>query len=325
MHPCSDSTPLKVLVLESISSTAVEEFKAAGFQVDEIHHLSEDQLVEKLPSYAIVGVRSKTKLTPRVLRAAELLAIGCFCIGTDQTDLVVAAENAVPVFNAPFANTRSVAEVVLAHIISLSRRIPDDIRNMHAGIWKKSATNKHEVRGLKLGIVGYGHVGSQLSVLAEAFGMDVRFFDIIPKLPLGNATPISTLDELLSTSDVVTLHVPFTDRTAGMIGEREIATMKDGAFLINYARGKCCDVPRVAEALRSGKLGGAAFDVFPSEPSSKDVEFKSELRGCPNTILTPHIGIVSSVLQSLTLYRWIYSRSTGLDWGRSRAEANFLR
>lgn len=282
---------IRVLLLENIHPQAVDLFKSEQFQVERIPKLSEEELIAKIPSIHIIGLRSKTKLTPKVLSAAKkLIAIGCFCIGTDQTDLEFAAEQGIAVFNSPFSNTRSVAEVVLSNIIALSRHISDDNLNMHKGIWKKSAKGKNEVRGKTLGIVGYGHVGSQLSVLSESMGMHVQYYDHVPKLALGNASPVNSLEELLRTSDFVSLHVPYTQSTHEMITANEIAMMRKGSYLINYARGKVAKVPDVAEALKAGHLAGAAWDVFPKEPAPGIKEFYTELQGCPNTILTPHIG-----------------------------------
>lgn len=239
----------------------------------------------------LLGIRSRTQLTEAVFTAApRLLAVGCFCIGTNQVDLDAAARRGVPVFNAPFANTRSVAELTIASVIMLMRRVPEKMFAIERGLWLKSADGANEVRKKKLGIVGYGNIGTQLSVIASALGMHVYFYDIEAKLAHGNARPVESLDALLEICDAVTLHVPSTARTKNMIGAREIARMKDGAYLINQARGDLVDVDALAAALRAGKLAGAAVDVFPVEPKSKDEAFKSPLLGCPNVILTPHIG-----------------------------------
>jgi len=216
--------------------------------------------------------------------------VGCFCIGTDQTDLDYAAKRGVAVFNAPFANTRSVAELVLAEMIMLARQAADRNKEMHNKIWNKESQNCFEVRGKTVGIIGYGHVGSQLSVLSESLGMSVIFYDIVPKLPLGNAKAMDSLDQLLQTADFVSLHVPLAPDTTGMIGLREISLMRRGSYLLNASRGPVVDVAAAANALRSGQLGGAAFDVFPIEPAAKGEQFQSPLLQCPNTILTPHIG-----------------------------------
>lgn len=282
---------INILLMESVHQKAVDAFVKQGFNVETIHRLTEDQLVEKIANVHVIGVRSKTKLTRRVLEAANrLLAVGCFCIGTDQTDLQYAAERGIPVFNAPFANTRSVAEMVVAEIVVLARKIGDRIQECHQGVWNKQSKGCYEVRGKTLGIIGYGHVGSQLSILAEALGMRVQYYDILNKLPLGNATAADSMDELLASSDFVSLHVPGTEETKNLIGEREIGLMKPGSYLVNAARGKVVNVDAAAVALRGGHLAGAAFDVYPSEPGSRDQPFESPLIGCPNTVLTPHIG-----------------------------------
>jgi D-3-phosphoglycerate dehydrogenase len=282
---------IKVLLLESISGSAVKLFQEEGFQVESVHELTEEQLVAKIPAVHILGIRSKTQLTAKVIKAARrLLAVGCFCIGTDQVDLEAAEKAGIPVFNSPYANTRSVAEMVVAELVILARQMGDRSAECHAGKWNKASKGCHEVRGKTLGIVGYGHVGSQLSILAEAMGMRVIYHDIVPILPLGNARACRSLEELLEAADFVSLHVPKTDQTRGLIGERQIALMRPGSFLVNASRGDVVDVDAAAAALRRGHLAGAAFDVYPYEPGSKNEEFKSPLRGCPNTFLTPHIG-----------------------------------
>jgi D-3-phosphoglycerate dehydrogenase len=282
---------INILLLENIDESAVESFRREGFNVETHTKLSQEELIAKIPNVHVVGIRSKTQMNREVLSVAKrLLAIGCFCIGTDQTDLDYAAEKGIVVFNAPFANTRSVAELVMSHIVALARGIPDDLRNMHSGNWTKVSKGKYEVRGKVLGIVGYGHVGSQLSILAEAFGMKVLYYDVLPKLPLGNAIAVDSFDEVLTKSDFVTLHVPGTDLTYNMMGAEQFAKMKKGSYFINYARGKCVDIPAAAAAIKSGHLKGAAFDVFPEEPHASGQKFASELIGLNNTILTPHIG-----------------------------------
>ncbi|MFO0872958.1 MAG: phosphoglycerate dehydrogenase [Phycisphaerales bacterium] len=239
----------------------------------------------------LLGIRSKSRLDRGLLEETDrLLAIGCFCIGTDQVDLPAARSRGIAVFNAPFSNTRSVAELTIAEIVALSRRLGDKSAALHAGRWDKSATGAHEVRGRTLGIVGYGHIGSQVSVLAESMGLRVIYFDTASKLPMGNAQPVPTLDALLERSDVVSLHVPATPSTERMIGAAQLARMKPGAMLINNARGSVVDVPALADALRRGAVGGAAVDVFPSEPEESTGAFACELVGLPNVILTPHIG-----------------------------------
>jgi len=249
------------------------------------------RLEVEISSAAVLGIRSRTHVDAALLDAAPALqAVGCFCIGTNQVDLNAAAMRGVPVFNAPFANTRSVAELTLASVIMLMRRIPEKMFAIDQGAWLKTADGAHEVRKKKLGIIGYGNIGAQLSVIASALGMHVYYYDIAPKLAHGNARPVDTMQALLKTCDVVTLHVPSTARTKNMIGREELALMPPGAFLINQARGDLVDVDALAEALRSGHLAGAAVDVFPVEPKSKDERFDSPLVGCPNVILTPHIG-----------------------------------
>ncbi len=291
----STSYPLhkiKVVLLENIHPQAVAAFEAAGFTVEQHARAYNDEaLLEVAGDAHIVGIRSKSNLTRAFLdRADRLWAIGCFCIGTNQVDLVRAAERGVPVFNAPFSNTRSVAELVIAEIISLHRQLFDRSAAMHQRRWEKSAEGAHEVRGRTLGIVGYGRIGSQVSVLAEAMGMRVIFHDIVDVLPLGNARRAENLGTLLRDADVVTLHVPATAQTAWMIGEQELAAMRPGAYLINNARGNVVDVDALASHLASGRLAGAAIDVFPEEPSSNAEPFESALVGLPNVILSPHIG-----------------------------------
>ena len=239
----------------------------------------------------ILGIRSQSQVRAEVLKQCpRLLAIGCFCIGTNQVDVKAACLAGVPVFNSPFSNTRSVAELTIAEIVALHRRLADKSAELHAGKWDKSAAGAHEVRGRTLGIVGYGRIGSQVSVLAEAMGMRVIYFDVLSCLPLGNARPVKTLDELLAKSDVVTLHVPATKKTERMIGGAQVEKMRAGSYLINNARGRVVDIPALAAGLKSGRVAGAALDVFPQEPSSNSEPFASEVRGLPNVILTPHIG-----------------------------------
>ena len=283
---------MKILLLEGIHQACVERFAQAGYQADlRKQALSEDELCEVISSVHVLGIRSKTEVTPRVLaHAKNLLAVGCFCIGTDQVALDEAARVGVPVFNAPFSNTRSVAELTVAEIVMLARKAAHKSQLLHAGVWEKSAEGCCEVRNKSIGIVGYGHIGPQVGLLAEAFGMRVYFYDIVGKLPLGNATPVSSLQELLEVSDFVTLHVPDTQETRNMIGAREIEMMKKGACLLNLSRGRVVDLEAVRVGLQSGKLGGAAVDVFPEEPKSNDEVFRSPLCGLDNVILTPHIG-----------------------------------
>lgn len=283
---------IKILLLEGIHPSAVQHFEQHGYQAElQSSALSESELIDALADVHLLGIRSKTQVTAKALTAApRLLALGCFCIGTNQVDLEAAAQQGVPVFNAPFSNTRSVAELTLANVVMLSRRAAHRSMLLHQGEWNKSASGSHEVRQKTIGIVGYGHIGPQVGLLAEAFGMRVLFFDIVKKLALGNAQPVSSLNELLEHSDFVTLHVPETPQTKNLIGSAEISKMREGAFLLNLSRGSVVDVMALSEALRSGRLSGAAVDVFPKEPKSNQEPFESELRGLENVILTPHIG-----------------------------------
>jgi len=284
---------IKILLLEGIHPSAVDAFQADGYSTIEAHPkaLSGDRLLEAIRDAYVVGIRSATQLTAEVLeRAPRLMGIGCFCIGTNQVDLDAAQGRGIPVFNAPFSNTRSVAELVLAEIILLLRGIPQRSAIVHRGGWIKTATGSHEVRGKCLGIVGYGHIGTQVGLLAEALGMRVAYHDIETKLALGNAQAAPSLDALLETADVVTLHVPETAQTYRMIGAEQLARMKPGAHLINAARGTVVDVDALVEALESKRLAGAALDVFPMEPKANDEEFISPLRRFDNVLLTPHVG-----------------------------------
>tara|TARA_R100001039_G_scaffold39115_2_gene43961 strand:+ start:1374 stop:2615 length:1242 start_codon:yes stop_codon:yes gene_type:complete len=284
---------IKVVLLEGIHENAVKMFKEAGYSnVD--HYpaaLDADELKSVVSEAHFLGIRSRTKLTEDVIEAAsKLTSIGCFCIGTNQVDLQAAAMRGIPVFNAPYSNTRSVAELVLGQIIMLLRGIPKRNAAAHEGDWLKNAHGSYEARGKTLGIIGYGHIGSQLSVLAESLGMNVIYFDVINKLAMGNANSCSSMDELLARSDVVSLHVPANEQTKNMITATELAKMKKGAHLINAARGNVIVIEDLAAALESGHLAGAAIDVFPVEPAGKDEQFESPLRGMSNVILTPHIG-----------------------------------
>ncbi|KFZ28399.1 hypothetical protein IDAT_08795 [Pseudidiomarina atlantica] len=284
---------IKFLLLEGVHQSAVEILKQRGYSNIEYVKtaLDEAELCEKIRDAHFVGIRSRTQLTERVFAAADkLIGVGCFCIGTNQVDLAAARRHGVVVFNAPFSNTRSVAELVLAEIIMLLRRIPEKNAAAHRGGWDKSANGSYEARGKVLGIIGYGHIGSQLSILAEQLGMQVRFYDIESKLPLGNASAVASLDALLAQADVVTLHVPETAQTQWMIDAPQLAKMKPGSLLINASRGTVVQIDALANALRSGHLAGAAIDVFPVEPSSNNAIFESPLRGLDNCILTPHVG-----------------------------------
>ncbi|MGB0670428.1 MAG: phosphoglycerate dehydrogenase [Rhodospirillales bacterium] len=284
---------LKILLLEGIHANAVDQFKNDGFAnvVTHAKALDAADLKEAIRDAHVIGIRSRTKLTEDILSAAEsLVAIGCFCIGTNQVNLDAARTMGIPVFNAPYSNTRSVAELVLAEAIMLMRGVPEKSKLAHDGVWLKSADQSHEIRGKVLGIVGYGHIGSQLSIMAESLGMQVRYRDIETKLSMGNATPVSSLDELLESSDVVSLHVPSTPETKGMIGEAEIRRMKPGSHLINASRGDVVDLEALARALGDGHIRGAAVDVFPKEPASAQEALQTPLRGFGNVILTPHVG-----------------------------------
>ena len=288
-----EKSKIKILLLEGVHQSAVDNFHNAGYE--NIEHLptslDEESLIEKIRDVHFIGIRSRTQLTERVFEAAEkLVSVGCFCIGTNQVDLDAALKRGIAVFNAPYSNTRSVAELVLAEAIMLLRGIPEKNARAHQGGWLKSAKNSHEARGKTLGIVGYGSIGAQLSVLAESLGFNVIYYDVITKLGMGNASQVGSLEELLSRSDVVSLHVPDLASTRWMIGAKEIAAMKDGAILINAARGSVVEIEPLADAIKAGKLNGAAIDVFPFEPKGNDDEFQSPLRGLDNVILTPHIG-----------------------------------
>jgi D-3-phosphoglycerate dehydrogenase len=283
---------IKILLLEGLHQSAVQSFKNQGYSNIEYlkTSLPEDELIERIKDAHFIGIRSRTQLTEKVLDAAgKLVAIGCFCIGTNQVDLTAALKRAIPVFNAPFSNTRSVAELVLGQIIMLLRGIPQRNAAAHRGEWQKTANNSFEARGKTLGIIGYGHIGTQLSIMAENIGMRVQFYDIEDKLVLGNATQVN-FGTLLKTSDVISLHVPETPQTKNMIGEAELELMKPGSILINASRGTVVDIDALTEALHSKKLAGAAIDVFPVEPKGNDEEFISPLRAFDNVILTPHIG-----------------------------------
>jgi len=293
MHTSYPKQDIKVLLLEGVSASAVESFHRAGYSQVELHtaSLPDAELKEHIADAHIIGIRSRTQLTADVLeRARRLIAVGCFCIGTNQVDLDAARKVGVPVFNAPYSNTRSVAELVIAEAIMLLRGIPQKNAACHRGGWAKSASGSYETRDKVLGIVGYGHIGTQVGVLAESLGMHVIFHDVESKLSLGNAHAVSSLDELLERADVVTLHVPQTSATRRMIGVAQLARMHQGAMLINASRGNVVDIQALADALRAGRLAGAAVDVFPVEPKGNKDPFVSPLVGMDNVILTPHIG-----------------------------------
>jgi D-3-phosphoglycerate dehydrogenase len=288
-----EKSKIKFLLLEGIHSSAVETLQKSGYSNIEQYKkaLPADELKAAIAGAHFVGIRSATKLTEEIFAAAgKLVAVGCFCIGTNQVDVSAATRRGIPVFNAPFSNTRSVAELVLAEAILLLRGVPAKNAAAHRGEWQKTAANAFEIRGKKLGIVGYGNIGMQLGVIAEGLGMQVQFFDITNRLPLGNARQVPSLNQLLASSDVVSLHVPQTDSTQNMIGAAQLAQMPPGSILINASRGNVVDIDALADALERGALGGAGIDVFPVEPNSNDEEFVSPLRRFDNTFLTPHIG-----------------------------------
>ncbi|WP_028670685.1 phosphoglycerate dehydrogenase [Saccharospirillum impatiens] len=321
-----DKSKIRILLLEGVHQSALDTLTKAGYTNIEYHKgsLPEAELIEKVKDAHFIGIRSRTQLTAEIFEAADkLVAVGCFCIGTNQVDLDAAALHGVAVFNAPFSNTRSVAELVLAEAILLLRGIPEKNAACHRGGWLKSATDSYEIRGKKLGIVGYGSIGTQLGVLAESLGMNVQFYDIVTKLPLGNANQVGSMNELLETSDVVTLHVPETASTKWMMGPEQFARMKPGSVFINAARGTVVDIDALAAVLKDKKLLGAAIDVFPVEPRSNDDEFLSPLREFDNVLLTPHVGgstqeaqfnIGIEVAEKLALYS---------DNGTSTSAVNF--
>jgi D-3-phosphoglycerate dehydrogenase len=296
----SDSKPtsypkekINILFLENISDTAVKQFKDAGYaNVRKLGGaLSEDQLISEIKNVHLLGIRSKTQVTRRVLdNASKLQAIGCFCIGVNQVDLKAATQKGVVVFNAPYSNTRSVAELVIGASIMLIRRIPDKNRFAHDGIWQKEAKGSYELRGKTLGLIGYGNIGTQVSILAESMGMRVRFYDVVTKLPLGNAESCKSLKELVSTSDIISLHVPETPQTKNLINKNLLKNFKKGSILLNYARGEVVDIDALAKAIETGHLSGAGIDVFPWEPEKNGDKFTTALQGLPNVLLTPHIG-----------------------------------
>lgn len=288
-----DKNKIRILLLEGLHPSSEQTFRDAGYSNIEslATSLPEDELIEKIKDAHFIGIRSRTNLTEKVLsHAQKLIAIGCFCIGTNQVDLQAAKKRGIVVFNAPFSNTRSVAELVLGQTIMLLRGVPEKSAKAHRGEWLKSAIGSYEARGKTLGIVGYGHIGTQLGILAETIGMRVKFYDVETKLPLGNASPAASLEALLAEADVVSLHVPETDSTKDMIGKAQFDAMKQGAIFMNAARGTVVDIDALVDALNSGKLAGAAVDVFPVEPKSNNDEFVSPLRGIDNVILTPHVG-----------------------------------
>jgi len=321
-----DKSKIRFLLLEGVHESAVETLKKAGYTNIEYlkTSLAQDDLIEKIADAHFVGIRSRTQLTSEVFDAAKkLIAVGCFCIGTNQVDLKAATKKGVAVFNAPYSNTRSVAELVLAEAILLLRGVPEKSSMAHRGEWLKSATNSFEIRGKKIGIVGYGSIGSQLSVLAEALGMKVYFYDVVTKLPLGNATQIDSMEELLGSVDIVSLHVPETAATQDMMGAKQFEQMKQGSILINAARGTVIDIDALCDALSSKKLLGAAIDVFPTEPKSNKEEFVSPLREFDNVILTPHVGGSTMEAQANIGFEVGEKLATYSDTGTSITSVNF--
>ncbi len=284
---------IKVLFLENISEKAVQYFKVQGYtDVKKVSGaMSEEELIKVIKDVHILGIRSKTFISKKVLdHAKKLQAIGCFCIGTNQVDLKACKQNGVAVFNAPYSNTRSVAELVIGASIMLIRKIIDKNKAAHEGIWNKDAKGSFELRGKTLGLIGYGNIGTQTSIMAEAMGMKVKFYDIETKLPLGNAQSVKTLKELVSTSDIISLHVPETNQTKNLISKTVLKQFKQGAILINYARGEVVDLDALTQALQEKQIAGAAIDVFPVEPEKNGDKFESPLQGLSNVLLTPHVG-----------------------------------
>lgn len=299
---------VKILLLENVNETALNIFHSQGYQVEFLKtSLPDEELIEKIKDVHAIGIRSKTRLTAEVLKHAKnLVVIGCFCIGTNQVDLEYAATNGIAVFNSPFSNSRSVAELTIAEIVALSRQLGDRNNEMHQGIWNKKSSRCWEIRGKTLGIVGYGHIGSQLSVLAESMGMNVLYHDVLIIMSMGNSKQVSSLQELLNNSDFVTLHVPELPDTVNMISTPQLAEMKDGAYLINNSRGTVVDIPALVDALKVGKLAGACIDVYPKEPRANGSHFNGDellpfiddLKALSNVILTPHIGGSTEEAQS---------------------------
>eukprot|EP00835_Amoeboradix_gromovi_P002367 NODE_133_length_18153_cov_0.298050.p3 type:complete len:441 gc:universal NODE_133_length_18153_cov_0.298050:335-1657(+) len=316
---------MNILLLEGVSQVAVDKFKSYGFDVELIPRaLPRDELLEKVKEAHVIGIRSKTQLDKEALENAKnLLAVGCFCIGTNQVDLSFAANRGIPVFNSPFSNSRSVAELMISEIITLGRKLGDMNMQMHQGNWQKISKGCYEIRGKTLGIVGYGHIGSQLSVLAEALGMKVIFYDILPIMPLGSASSKHTLSEVLSSADYVTLHVPLTDETENMIDISQLRQMKKGAYFINASRGNVVNLDALADVLESGHLAGAAIDVFPEEPESNGIGFKCKLMGLKNVILTPHIGGSTEEAQTAIGLEVALSIANYLTNGTTQSAVNF--
>lgn len=329
-----DKSKIKFLLLEGVHQSALDTLNAAGYtNIDYLKtSLPDDELKAAIKDAHFVGIRSRTQLTEEIFAAAEkLIAVGCFCIGTNQVDLKAATKHGVAVFNAPYSNTRSVAELSIAEIIMLMRGVPEKSAQCHRGGWVKSAVNSYEIRGKKLGIVGYGSIGTQLSVMAESLGMEVYFYDVVTKLPIGNAKQVGSLNELLNIADAVSLHVPETAATKWMMGAEQFAEMKQGSILLNASRGTVVDIDALADAIRSKKLLGAAIDVFPVEPRSNDEEFITPLREFDNVILTPHVGgstmeaqenIGKEVGEKLATYSDMGSTTTSVNFPEVALPAN---
>ena len=317
---------INILLLEGIHNSAYQHFIDSGYTSTTLlnHALNEDELIEALPKTHILGIRSRTQLTQKVLAKAEkLMAIGCFCIGTNQVDLDAARSLGIPVFNAPHSNTRSVAELVLSEMIFLKRGLVSKNNGCHTGEWIKSAKGSYEIRGKTLGIIGYGHIGSQLSILAEALGMQVVYFDLEPKLPMGNAKQLSSLKKVMQLSDVISLHVPASPDTVNLINSENLAWTKAEAILINASRGNVIDINALAKALNEKRLAGAAIDVFPKEPASKEEKFVSPLQGIENVILTPHIGGSTTEAQVNIGKEVSYKLVQYSDEGSTQGSVNF--
>ncbi|CCG20900.1 Ser33 protein [Candida orthopsilosis Co 90-125] len=324
---------IKILLLENVNQTAINIFKGQGYQVEFYKSsLPEEELLEKIKDVHAIGIRSKTKLTEKILKHAKnLVVIGCFCIGTNQVDLDFAAKSGVAVFNSPFSNSRSVAELVIAEIITLARQLGDRSIEMHTGTWNKVSAKCWEIRGKTLGIVGYGHIGSQLSVLAEAMGMNVIYYDVLTIMSLGNSKQVGTLDELLQKAVFFTLHVPATEDTKNLLSAPQFAAMKDGAYVINASRGTVVDIPALVQAMKAGKIAGAALDVYPHEPAKNGEglfgddlnSFASELTSLRNVILTPHIGGSTEEAQSAIGVEVANALTKYINEGTSQSAVNF--
>jgi len=321
-----EKSKIKILLLEGVHQSAVDTLNAHGYSNIEYLKgaLPEEELIEKVKDVHFIGIRSRSQLTDKVFDAAQkLVAVGCFCIGTNQVNLTAATERGVAVFNAPYSNTRSVAELVLAEAILLLRGVAEKNAKAHRGEWQKSAVKSYEIRGKKLGIVGYGSIGSQLSVLAESLGMEVYFYDVVTKLPLGNASQVASMQELLNMCDVISLHVPETASTKDLMGEEEFSQMKEGSIFLNAARGTVVDIDALCGALASGRLLGAAVDVFPVEPRTNKDEFISPLREFDNVILTPHVGGSTMEAQENIGYEVAEKLAKYSDNGTSITSVNF--